>query len=160
MGADSLAEAPPLRSLPKDHLVDTEQLTDSGYASVQRDSTSRVNDASLPTDNNDRPVSRTQAHVPDDATVYSVAWSVPDDVLDTYKSELAESLFKELRQFLPDHELLHLSSSTLTTFLRSFALRLGGPGSNKAAKEVMYFIHKNRGYVSSGENCLTASNSL
>ncbi|KAH7175958.1 hypothetical protein EDB81DRAFT_615971, partial [Dactylonectria macrodidyma] len=78
------------------------------------------------------------------ATVYSIAWSVPEDELDTYKSELSEAILKNLRRHVPDVELLGTLATVLPPLLRSFALRLGCPGSSKAEKEVMYFVHKHR----------------
>ena len=121
-------------------------LTDSGYASVKgdirptfKDETGQVllstahDPSRLPIDDSE-----------DAATTYSVAWSVPEEELDTYKLELSESIHKNICRHVPDPELLKTLTSALPSFLRSFALRLGAPGSSKAEKEVMYFVHMHR----------------
>lgn len=80
------------------------------------------------------------------ATVYSVAWSLPELEVETYKSEFAEALTKQVRRWTetPNDQFLHQIFKTVPRLLRAFALRLGHPGSKKAEKEVMYFIHKHR----------------
>ncbi|KAJ4328818.1 hypothetical protein N0V84_000605 [Fusarium piperis] len=80
----------------------------------------------------------------DVATVYSVAASVPEDDLETYKSELSEALSKAIHPHIPDEEQRESLASLLPTLLQSFALRLGCPGSSKVEKEIMYFVHKHR----------------
>jgi len=80
----------------------------------------------------------------DAATVYSVAWSIPEAELDTYKSELAETILKNIQSAASDSELLRTLLGSLPALLKAFALRLGSPGSNKTEREVMFFVHKHR----------------
>lgn len=121
-------------------------LTDSGYASVRGDIRPAFKDEtgqvllSTTHDPSQLPIDDSE----DASTTYSVAWSVPEEELDTYKLELSEAIHKNICRHVPDPELLKSLTSALPSFLRSFALRLGAPGSSKAEKEVMYFVHKHR----------------
>ncbi|KAH7022527.1 hypothetical protein EDB80DRAFT_694949 [Ilyonectria destructans] len=125
---------------------DVAQFTDSGYASVRRDAGPMSDEKTILTQLAVEPDSTESRNedTNDTATVYSIAWSVPEDELDTYKSELSEAILKNLRRHVPDVELLESLATVLPSSLKSFALRLGCPGSSKAEKEVMYFVHKHR----------------
>ncbi|KAH8736710.1 hypothetical protein BGZ61DRAFT_1503 [Ilyonectria robusta] len=125
---------------------DVAQFTDSGYASVGRDAGPMSDEKTILTQLAVEPDSTKSRNedMDDTATVYSIAWSVPEDELDTYKSELSEAILKNLRRHVSDVELLESLATILPSSLKSFALRLGCPGSSKAEKEVMYFVHKHR----------------
>ncbi|KAM7224237.1 hypothetical protein V8F06_000018 [Rhypophila decipiens] len=49
-----------------------------------------------------------------------------------------------MRQFRSEPETLEKVFEALPLLLRSFALQLGQPGSSKAQRDVMYFVHKYR----------------
>ncbi|KAM0427797.1 hypothetical protein ACHAPT_007254 [Fusarium lateritium] len=127
-------------------LACTEQWIDSGYASLSEDTapTSAGNSTSK-----QQPANRGSSQLGNDdeddaSTVYSAADSVPEDELETYKSELSEAILKAVLPHVSDAELLESLASLLPALLQSFALRLGCPGSSKAEREIMYFVHKHR----------------
>ncbi|RSL61850.1 hypothetical protein CEP53_004930 [Fusarium sp. AF-6] len=127
----------------------TEPQTDSGYASVGKD----TEPTSVGDSTSRQQLAKFDPHLPhsrdedDAATVYSVAASVPENDMETYKSELSDAIIKALRPHVSDAEQLESVTSHLPLLLQSFALRLGCPGSGKAEREVMYFVHKYRNEI-------------
>lgn len=79
--------------------------------------------------------------------VYSGQGGVSGPELDTYKSDLVDSLVNNVRRFQADSESLERIFEAMPELLRSFALALGQPGSTPAQRDVMYFIHKYRLWV-------------
>jgi hypothetical protein len=137
---DSLAPATPVAESAIGSVARlTNQLTDSGYASL------RMDPAHPGTTN---PANAESAQTADDAddaaTVYSSTLSLAEDQVDIYKSEFAEALAGDLRSQTQDPRPLQSLFSRLPTLLKAFALRLGCAGSNKAERDVMCFIHKHR----------------
>lgn len=127
-------------------LAYNETWTDSGYASRGKHTAPTSLGDSSPKQQRTEPEFHRQYDDDEDevATVYSVATSVPEDDLETYKSELSEAIIKAVLPHVSDAEQLESLTSLLPNLLQSFALRLGCPGSSKAEKEIMYFVHKHR----------------
>ncbi|KAJ4183440.1 hypothetical protein NW759_017083 [Fusarium solani] len=127
-------------------LAYTHPWTDSGYASLGKDTTpTSVGNLTSKEQPNEFDSSRLSDHDEDDtATVYSAAASIPEDDMETYKSELSEAIIKAVRPHVSDAEQLESLKSSFPALLQSFALRLGCPGSSKAEMEIMYFVHKHR----------------
>jgi hypothetical protein len=130
-------------------LAYTELWTDSGYASLSKDTapTSVRNSTSKqqPDGFNSQLY---DLHEDDASTVYSVAESVPENDLETYKSELSEAILNVVRPHASNPEQLESLKSLLPALLQSFALRLGYPDSSKEEREIMYFVHRHRQFVS------------
>ncbi|KAK0614458.1 hypothetical protein B0T14DRAFT_606748 [Immersiella caudata] len=86
---------------------------------------------------------------PDGAeAVYSDEGSVTGAELEGYKSDLVNDLVGHIRGLGADTELLGLILHQLPSLIRSFALKLGQPGSMKSQRDVMYFLHKYRHDIS------------
>jgi hypothetical protein len=115
--------------------------TDSGYASASlcQKSVANVHDADL----NSSTLVATETC--DAGTVYSGEGSISGDPeLDAYQSELVDDLVNKMREFETEPETLASIFEQLPLRLKCFALRLGQPGSSKAERDVMYFVHKYR----------------
>jgi len=80
----------------------------------------------------------------DATTVYSDEGSISGAELDVYKSELVDSLVEQVRKVGLGSESLEVIFEDLPSHMKAFALRLGQPGSSKAERDVMYFVHKYR----------------
>ncbi len=116
--------------------------TDSGYASLERYSGAPERNISLPQCS---PGTENSSGKDDDAvTVYSATWSISENELDMYKSELVDTILDSIRSTSPDAKLVKPLSDSLPALLKAFALRLGCVGSSKAEREVMYFVHRHR----------------
>jgi len=87
---------------------------------------------------------RVEAEDCDAGTVYSQEGSITGDKLDIYKSELVDGLVEQIRKLQTTPEILERIFKELPLLLKQFALRLGQPGSSKAERDVMYFVHKYR----------------
>jgi len=87
---------------------------------------------------------RVEAEDCDAGTVYSQEGSITGDKLDIYKSELVDGLVEQIGKLQTTPEILERIFKELPLLLKQFALRLGQPGSSKAERDVMYFVHKYR----------------
>ncbi|KAK3333464.1 hypothetical protein B0T19DRAFT_354755 [Cercophora scortea] len=125
-------------------------ITDSGYESMKRGASNfHEEDLGLAQEHES-----VEIDFDDQATIYSVASTALNDE-DTFKTEFAETLLDRICPPDLDAELVSSRSTILPSLLRAFALRLGCPGSNKAEREVMYFVHKHRRYSTCGFVSLT-----
>lgn len=129
----------------------TEPWTDSGYASLGKDTApTSVGNSILKEHRDEFDCSQVSDYDENDAaTVYTAADSVPEADLETYKLELSRAIFEAVRPYVSDIEQLEPLSSLLPALLQSFALRLGCPSSSTEEWKIMYFVHKHRKFVSS-----------
>jgi len=80
----------------------------------------------------------------DPETVYSDEGSVNAAELEMYKSDLVDNLVEHFRGLDADHKQLGVILQELPSWIKAFALKLGQPGSTKAQRDVMYFLHRYR----------------
>lgn len=115
---------------------------DSGYATA---SVRECQNGTLDTQDGDSKVlTSIEVGECDGKTVYSDEGSIAGAELDTYKVELVDNLVNWVRQLEPGPETLESICEVMPMLMKSFALRLGQPGSTKTERDVMYFIHKYR----------------
>ncbi len=117
--------------------------TDSGYASLGR--SNEKGEKANPSEIAATPMNDAE----DTTTIYSVAQSVAEDDAEMYISQFAEALAdyvsSESRTDVEDPRFVQKLVDNMPSLLRAFALRLGCAGSSMPEREVMYFIHKQRG---------------
>ena len=70
--------------------------------------------------------------------------SVDEADLADYKAELVDDLASKVRKLDASPDALERMFAALPSLMRSFALKLGQPGSIQAERDVMYFVHKYR----------------
>lgn len=80
----------------------------------------------------------------DSATICTTALPLPDELIDAFNSELFENILSDIRQFNPTIDSLTSIGDILSPLLRSFALRMGHPGSSSTERKVMKFVYMNR----------------
>ncbi|KAJ4258805.1 hypothetical protein NW762_007892 [Fusarium torreyae] len=121
-------------------------LSDSGYESMKKDGDlscclSSVQEERILKGGCENDLRNSDSNDFDDfddaATTYSVALSLAEEDINTYKAELSETIFNNVRQNDPTVESLEALGEALPSLLRCFALRLGSPGSSKTEKEIM-----------------------
>ncbi|EGX53749.1 hypothetical protein AOL_s00004g408 [Orbilia oligospora ATCC 24927] len=83
----------------------------------------------------------------DTETVYSDTSSVATSTKQLYISELADALFREACPDQPCNEALERISRDLPDLLKAFALKIGCNAPSQMHRDVMFFVHKNRGDV-------------
>ncbi|KAF3237705.1 hypothetical protein TWF192_010814 [Orbilia oligospora] len=81
----------------------------------------------------------------DSETVYSETSSVATSTKQLYISELADALFREACPDQPCDEALERISRDLPDLLKAFALKIGCNAPSQMHRDVMFFVHKNRG---------------
>ncbi|KAK6501959.1 hypothetical protein TWF481_009777 [Arthrobotrys musiformis] len=80
-------------------------------------------------------------------TVYSNTSSTSTMLKDCYISELANALFSEVQANQPDSIALEKICLALPDLLKAFALKIGYNAPSQMHRDVMVFVHKNRGDV-------------
>ncbi|CAG9982607.1 unnamed protein product [Clonostachys byssicola] len=85
----------------------------------------------------------------DTATEYSDTSSVATWKKESYIEEFVDDLVAGVRELQPDEETLNRISALLPDLLKAFALRVGYNAPSRMHRDVMYFIHKYRGMISS-----------
>ncbi|CAH0047215.1 unnamed protein product [Clonostachys solani] len=83
------------------------------------------------------------------ATEYSDTSSVATWKKESYIEEFVDDLVARVRELQPDEETLDRISALLPDLLKAFALRVGYNAPSRMHRDVMYFIHKYRGMISS-----------
>ncbi|VUC25621.1 unnamed protein product [Clonostachys rosea] len=91
----------------------------------------------------------TDAGFDDTATEYSDTSSVATWKKESYIEEFVDDLLARVHELHPDEETLERISTLLPDLLKAFALRVGYNAPSRMHRDVMYFIHKYRGMISS-----------
>ncbi|KAK6526081.1 hypothetical protein TWF281_011119 [Arthrobotrys megalospora] len=129
------------------------EATDSGYASMahQRHEQQRTHDKSEICERTSMagpsPAVEDVLDFDDTQTVYSDASSVTTLAKENYISELADALFRNLCADQLDGKTLERISAALPDLLKAFALKVGHDAPSQMHRDVMFFVHKNRGDV-------------
>ena len=81
----------------------------------------------------------------DTRTVYSDASTLPNFEPESYISELANDLLHKARSGQPSPETIQRITAILPKLLKAFALKVGYNAPSQMHRDVMWFVHKNRG---------------
>lgn len=122
---------------------------DSGYASASRyDATIVPESIAHGNDMEDSQDLASDFHTKQDyedlATEYSVASNLNDDRFSIYKDELADNLSRGLEPLDLDMKTREHIADVMPGLLKQFALRVGQGSTEKAERELMFFVHKYR----------------
>ncbi|KAK6507678.1 hypothetical protein TWF481_006101 [Arthrobotrys musiformis] len=115
--------------------IENPEATDSGYASMRY----RDNEMSI--------TAGDSLDSDDTKTVYSDTSSVASTTKQNYISELADALFHEVCAGYSDIKSLERCIEALPELLKAFSLKLGYNAPSQMHRDVMFFIHRNRGEV-------------
>ena len=115
---------------------------DSGYVSALASGCQK--DALIRQDDIPETTEPTDVEACEVATLYSDEGSISGAELTAYKSELVDHLAEQVRKLGMVPETLETIFEDLPSLMKAFALKLGQPGSTKAERDVMYFVHKHR----------------
>ncbi|KAF3905765.1 hypothetical protein AA313_de0203376 [Arthrobotrys entomopaga] len=142
----------PASSLHKTSYMEGPAATDSGYASLRCDKKANDETQYNGAQTNERPSTSKNPIAADDflesddtQTVYSNASSLATTTKGLYISELADALFQAVCTEEPDIKTLDRVSGALPELLKAFALKVGYNAPSQMHRDVMYFVHKNRG---------------
>ncbi|KAK6502518.1 hypothetical protein TWF506_003099 [Arthrobotrys conoides] len=132
--------------------AETKQATDSGYASLKSRNCGKPQETQSGiqedlTKLRLSPAAEDVMDCDDAATVYSDASSVAVSAKEHYISELADALFREVLGDQLDSKILERVSVALPELLKAFALKIGYNAPSQMHRDIMLFVHKNRGDV-------------